>query len=131
MRPSVGRKSGVHPWSAANIASRFSSSSPNAYCRSSVENRRAASASEIHPRSPSASFSDDDASASSLVPESARASTGVAGGAPVAVLNEVVENRGRLVQIHAPRQPFRDLSPAGLSLPACVAAAKTAGVVSK
>jgi hypothetical protein len=75
MRPSVGRKSGVHRWSAAKIASRFlpaSSSSPNAYCRSSVENRRAACARGIHPRSPSASFSNDDASAFSLVPKSAR-----------------------------------------------------------
>ena len=81
MRPSVGRKSGVHRWSAANVASRFlpaSSSSPNAYCRSSVEKRRAARASGIYPRSPSPSFSNDDASASSFVPESVRSSTGIA-----------------------------------------------------
>jgi hypothetical protein len=44
--------------------------------------KRAACASGIHPRSPSASFSNDDASASSFVPERARASAGIAAEKP-------------------------------------------------
>src|ERR1700704_1335502 len=55
-----------------------SSISPNAYCGCSLENRRAASANVIHPRSPVGKLRNEDASALSLVPDSLGASGGAA-----------------------------------------------------
>src|SRR3954468_23919768 len=57
-----------------------SSISPKAYSGCSLENRRAASASVIHPRSPAGKPCNDEPSALSLAPDSRGPSGGAVGG---------------------------------------------------